>query len=92
MTKEECLNSDFVKMAHLNNQVGCLKQENKKLRNEIKKLHNEKRKLKQQIEKMKNCKNCEHYETTKDYGVCRDKCAKNKKGQWILTNWKLYKD
>ena len=48
--------------------------------------------LKAQIEKMKNCKNCEHYETTKDYGVCRDKCAKNKKGQWILTNWKLYKD
>lgn len=66
MKKEEFLDSDFVNMLHLNNQIVYLKQENKKLHKEIKKLHKEKRGLKEQIEIMKNCKNCKHLLTTKD--------------------------
>jgi hypothetical protein len=58
----------------------------------IEELEEENQKLQEQVEKMKCCRNCEHFETTEDYGSCRAKCAKNKKGQWILTNWKLYKD
>lgn len=54
MTKEEYLNSDFVKMAHLNNQVVCLTQINRKIEKENKQ-------LKAQIEKMKNCWNCKYY-------------------------------
>ncbi len=46
MTKEEYLNSDFVTMLHLNNQVVFLSQKNKKLEKEIEQ-------LKQQLENEK---------------------------------------
>lgn len=64
-----------------------------KMLKENERLKQENEQLKAQIEYMKCCKNCAHYETTEDYGSCRDKCAKKtKNGPWILTNWKLYKD
>ena len=65
--------------------IDALKNENREQKKEIGRLG-------AIIEKMKNCRNCEHYETVEDYGSCRAKCVKNKNGQWILTNWELYKD
>ena len=54
MTKEEYLNSDFVTMLHLNNQVVGLSQKNKKLEKENEQLRQENKQLKAQIEKMKS--------------------------------------
>lgn len=66
MTKEEYLNSDFVKMAHLNNQVVYLTQVNRRLEKEYVR-------LKAQIEKMKCCGNCKY----KKGGVVKT-CRKKK--------------
>ena len=72
--------------------IATLEKENELLAKRICELQSDLSRAKSQIEKMKCCRNCEHFETTEDYGACRDKCVKIKKGQWILTNWKLYKN
>lgn len=78
MTKEEYLNSDFVKMAHLNNQVVYLTQINRKIEKENKQ-------LKAQFEKMKNCWNCKYY------NVGKTTCLKGKphNSSGCFKSWEL---
>ena len=70
MTKEEYLNSDFIKIAHLNNQVAHLTQKNKKLEKEKKQLKQQNKQLKARIEKMKCCGNCFHNNKPSDKEFC----------------------
>lgn len=80
MTKEEYLNSDFVTMLHLNNQVVSLSQKNKKLEKENEQLEQEKcellgiiQKKDELIKKLICCDNCKHFNKVR---CCRndDKC------------------